>query len=170
MERPQVKVLYAIVFALFAQAAPAQTFESSLQAALCHDGYFEDAADRCSSISVDEGLTIETILDKSGAIIAHGTDEESAIFYLTASEDVPVGSIGHESSGEEYAILSDDESRADAAIEQKTIIAQIITAESPIEKLDSVVLDADELEPTRPTAAHTAASTSGAFEDDWTIE
>jgi hypothetical protein len=172
MEGTQVKLLYAIAFVLFPLAATAQTLDSSLLTALCHDDYFEDAVGRCSSISANEGLTVEAILEKYGAIIARGTDEESAIFYLTDPEDVPVGSIqsGHESPGDEYAILRDDYSRADATIEQSTITAQIITTESPIEKLDEAVFDADEVETTGPTAAHTPASTTGAVEDNQTIE
>jgi hypothetical protein len=172
MEGTQVKLLYAIAFVLFPLAAPAQTLDSSLLTALCHDDYFEDAAGRCSSISANEGLTVEAILEKYGAIIARGTEEESAIFYLTDPEDVPVGSIqsGHESPGDEYAILRDDYSRADATIEQSTITAQIITTESPIEKLDEAVFDADEVETTGPTAAHTPASTTGTVEDNQTIE
>src|SRR5262245_45979633 len=172
MEGTQVKLLYAIAFVLLPLAAPAQTLDSSLLTALCHDDYFENAAGRCSSISADEGLTVEAILEKYGAIVARGTDEESAIFYLTDPEDVPVGSIqsGHESPDDEYAILRDDDSRVDSTIEQSTITAQIITTEPPIAKFDDAVLDADEVETSGPTAAHTPASTSVTVEDNQTIE
>jgi len=104
--------------------------------------------------------------------LARGTDEDTAIFHLTDSEDVPVGSIQsvHESPDDEYAILRDDDSRADATIEQSMITAQIITTEPPIAKFDEAVLDADEVETTGPTAAHTPASTTGTVEDNQTIE
>ena len=161
-----MKLLYAIAFALFPLAAPAQTLDSSLLTALCHDDYFEDAAGQCSSVSADEGITVEAILERSGAISTRDTDDGVAIFYLTDPEDVPLGSIQprHESSTEE-AILRDEESTADATIEQSTIAAQIITTESPADIFSEAVLDPDEVETTGPTTALTPASTMGPIDE-----
>src|SRR5712671_1794286 len=102
MEGTQVKLLYAIAFALFPLAAPAQTLDSSLLTALCQNDYFEDAAGQCSSASADEGITVEAILENYGAIPTRDTDDEIAIFGLTDPEEVPVGSIQlrHESPTE----------------------------------------------------------------------
>jgi hypothetical protein len=167
-----VKLLYAMAFALFPLVAPAQTLDSSLLTALCHDDYFEDTAGQCSSISSDEGITDEAIGEKYGAIVTRDMDDDTATFYLTDSEDVLVGSIEprHESPSDQYVVLRDDESRADATIEESTIAAQIVTTESPVEKLGEAILDADEVATIGPHAAHTPASTTGTVEDDQTIK
>lgn len=68
-----MKLLYAMAFALFPLVAPAQTLDSSLLTALCHDDYFEDTAGQCSSISSDEGITDEAIGEKYGAIVPPAT-------------------------------------------------------------------------------------------------
>jgi hypothetical protein len=159
MEGTKVKLLYAIALALCPLAAPAQTLDSSLLTALCHDDYFEDTAGQCSSVSADEGITAEAILEKYGAIITRDTDD-------TDPDDVPVGSIQlQRESPTEEAILRDDESTADATIEQSTIAAQIITTELPADKLDEAVLDSDEVETTGPTTAHAPASMIGPIDE-----
>jgi hypothetical protein len=56
-----VKLLYAVAFAFFPLAAPAQTLDSSLLTALCHDDYFEDTAGQCRAMSAGEIQTIEAI-------------------------------------------------------------------------------------------------------------
>jgi hypothetical protein len=166
-----VKLLYAIPFVVFPLVASAQTLNSSRLTALCQDDHLENTAGRWSSISANE-LTFEAILEKSGALIARGTDEESAIFYLTDLEDVPVSSIhsGDETAGNRYAILRDDDSRADLVVEQRMIADQVITTESPTEKLDEAVIDTNETETTGPTAAHAPASTTGSVEHNQTID
>jgi hypothetical protein len=53
MEVTPVKLLYAMAFALFPLAAPAQSPDTSLLTALCNDDYFEDTAGQCKSLTLD---------------------------------------------------------------------------------------------------------------------
>jgi hypothetical protein len=74
-----LKVLYALVFVLLPFAAPAQSLDSSLVAALCHDDYFEDTTGQCITMATHQ-ITIESILEKYGMIITRDTDDEIANF------------------------------------------------------------------------------------------
>jgi hypothetical protein len=159
MEGTPVKLLYAIAFALFPLVAAAQTLDSSLLTALCHDDYFEDTAGQCTSAAA-EVITIEAILDKYGVIITDDTDDEIAILYLLPDPDVPVSSIQprQDSPTDEYAIKRDnDDSTSDATVEHGTISAQIVTVGSPLES-DEAVLYADDVATTGATAANAPAS------------
>ena len=82
-----MKLIYAVAFALFPLAAPAQTMDLSLLAALCHDDYFEDASGQC-------GSTIEAILEKYSVVVTRDTDNGLAVVFLGhPEEDRTVGSI-----------------------------------------------------------------------------
>ena len=157
-----MKLLCAIAFALLPLAASAQTLNSSLPTGLCHDNYFEDTAGQCNTISADEVLTIEAILEKYGAIITRDTDDEIAVFYLTDPEDIPVGSVQpwNESPTAEYSTRTDEESTADALVEQSATSAQIITTESPALRGEAV-LEADDVSITGPSAARKPAVAAG---------
>src|SRR5207253_2271856 len=88
-----VKLFAAIAFAFFPltapMAAPAPSPDTTLLTALCQDDYYEDTAGRCASISADELLTVEAILELNGVAIV--TDDELVAFF--DPEDTPVGSI-----------------------------------------------------------------------------
>ena len=161
-----MKLLCAIAFALLPLAASAQTLNSSLLTGLCHDNYFEDTAGQCNTISADEVLTIEAILEKYGAIITRDTDDEIAVFYLTDPEDIPVGSVQpwNESPTAEYSTRTDEELTADAVVEQSATSAQIITTESPALRGEAV-FEADDVSITGPSAAHKPAVAAGAAEE-----
>ena len=156
-----MKLLCAIAFALLPLAASAQTLNSSLPTGLCHDNYFEDTAGQCNTISADEVLTIEAILEKYGAIITRDTDDEIAVFF-TDPEDIPVGSVQlwNESPTAEYSTRTD----ADAVVEQSATSAQIITTESPALRGEAV-FEADDVSITGPSAAHKPAVAAGAAEE-----
>ena len=161
-----MKLLCAIAFALLPLAASAQTLNSSLLTGLCHDDYFEDTAGECNPISVDEVLTVEAILEKYGAIITRDTDDEIAVFYLTDPEDIPVGSVQpwNESPTAEYSTRTDEESTADAVVEQSATSAQIITTESPALRGEAV-FEADDVSITGPSAARKPAVAAGTAEE-----
>ena len=161
-----MKLLCAIAFALLPLAASAQTLNSSLLTGLCHDDYFEDTAGQCNPISADEVLTVEAILEKYGAIITRDTDDEIAVFYLTDPEDIPVGSVQpwNESPTAEYSTRTDEESTADAVVEQSATSAQIITTESPALRGEAV-FEADDVSITGPSAARKPAVAAGAAEE-----
>jgi hypothetical protein len=165
MESTPMKLLCAIAFALLPLAASAQTLNSSLLTGLCHDNYFEDTAGQCNTISADEVLTIEAILEKYGAIITRDTDDEIAVFF-TDPEDIPVGSVQpwNESPTAEYPTRTDEESTADAVVKQSATSAQIITTESPALRGEAV-FEADDVSITGPSAAHKPAVAAGAAEE-----
>ena len=160
-----MKLLCAIAFALLPLAASAQTLNSSLLTGLCYDDYFEDTAGQCNPISADEVLTIEAMLEKYGAIITRDTDDEIAVFYLTDPEDIPVGSVQawNDSPTAEYSTRTDEESTADAVVEQSATSAQIITTESPALRGETV-FEADDVF-TGPSAARKPAVAAGAAEE-----
>jgi hypothetical protein len=160
MEDPPVKLLYAIAFAFFPLAATAQTVDSSLLTALCHDDYFEDTAGQCRSVPTGEVLTIEAILEKYGAIVTRETDDESAIVYLTDPENLPSGTIRprSESPAAEHAILTDENDCADSPIEQEMIASRIVLPESQLAK--SAEAD-DDVTTTGPTTRHIPAVEAG---------
>jgi hypothetical protein len=58
MEGIPVKLIYAVAFALFQLAAPAQSLDSSLLTALCHDDYFEDTVGLCNAVLSGEVLLL----------------------------------------------------------------------------------------------------------------
>ena len=147
-----MKLLYAIAFALFPLAAPAQTPDSSSLTALCQDDYYEDTSGQCSAIFAGEVLTIEAILERYGAVvITRDGDEEIAGAFLSDPEDIPVGSINPPSEipAAEHAILTDENTGPDPAGELDTIASRIVAPDKP--QLETNADGADEIEVTGPT-------------------
>jgi hypothetical protein len=169
-----VKLSYAMAFALFPLATPAQSPDTLLLTALCDDDYFEDAAGQCKSLTAKEDLTIEAILAQHGEIISSDADDES-VFYLTNPEEVPVGAIRpRQATPSDNAIArEDDERTGDLTNNENTVAAQIITIESsevPHEKGEHVVADADDLGTNGPTPSGVAANTSILTDEDPMLE
>ncbi len=169
-----MKLIYAMAFALFPLTAPAQSPDTLLFTALCHDDYFEDTADQCKSFTAKEDLTIEAILAQHGEIISSDADDES-VFYLTDPEEVPVGAVRPRQviPSDNAVAREDDDRTADLTNKENTVAAQIITIESseaPQEKGEEVVADADEVATHGPTPAGVAANTSIPTEEDRTVE
>jgi len=157
-----VKLLYVTAFVLFPLAAPAQTFESSLLTALCHDDYFEDTTGQCKSLTAKEDLTFEAVLAQYGKIISSDAHDES-VFYLSDSEELPVGAIRPQSTPSDNAI--NDDRATDLTNEENTVAAQIVTTESPHEK----AVDAEDVATNGPIPAGVAANTSMLTEQDRTV-
>jgi hypothetical protein len=153
-----VKLLYAMAFALFPMTAPAQSPDTLLLTALCHDDYFEDTAGQCNA---KEDLTIEAILAHYGEIISSDADDES-VFYLTDPEEVPVGAIRPRQVTPSYNAVAreDDDRTADLTNKENTVAAQIITIES----------SKSPHETNGPTPAGVAANTSIVTDEDRTVK
>jgi hypothetical protein len=169
LEGNPVKLLYAVAFAMFPLAAPAQTLDSSLQAALCQDDYFEDTAGECSAISAGEVLTIEAVLVKYGAVVTQGTDDEIAHVFFEDPEETPVGSIDSrsESPTAEHAILTDDGLDAEPALKEETIASKIAT---PVPQLEITTEDADDIATTGPSAERSPAVAAAPVDDNPTVK
>jgi hypothetical protein len=122
-----------------------------LLTALCHDDYFEDTAGQCSTISAGEVVTIEAILERYGAVVARDANEEIAGAFLGDADEMPVGAINPPSEipAAEHAILTDENSGTDPAIELDTIASRIVPPENP--QLETNAEGADEIEVTGPT-------------------
>jgi hypothetical protein len=147
-----VKLLCAIIaLALSPLAAHAQTSESSLLLALCQADYSEDSADQCSAIYTGEVVTIEAILERYGAVVARDANEEITGTFLGDPDEMPVGAINPPSEfpAAEHAILTDEKSGTDPAIELDTIASRIVLPENP--QLETNAEGADEIEVTGPT-------------------
>jgi hypothetical protein len=155
-----VKLLYAMAFALFPLTAPAQSPDTLLLTALCHDDYFEDTAGRCNSVAAGEDLTVEAILADYGEIISSDADDESVFF--ADPEETPVGAIPPRrvTPSDNALGRNDDESTADLTNPENAVAAQIITVGSPHENDEDVRADADGLGATGSTPAGISASTS----------
>ena len=147
-----MKLLYAITaFALFPLAAPAQTLDSSLLTAMCHADYSEDSGGQCSAIYTGEVVTIEAILERYGAVVTRDADEQITGAFLSDPDEMPVGAITlpSEIPVAEHAILTDENSGTDPAIELDTIASRIVAPEKP--QLETNADGADEIEVTGPT-------------------
>jgi len=166
-----VKLLYAMAFALFPLAAPGQSPDTLLLTALCHDDYFEDTAGQCKSLTAKEDLTIEAILAQHGEMISSDADDES-VFYLTDPEEVPVGAIQpRQVTPSDSTIAREDDDRTGYITKnENTVAAQIITIESPHEKREEVVAEADEVATNGPTPTGVAANTSIVTDEDRTVK
>ena len=165
-----MKLLYAIAFALFPLAAPAQTPDSSSLTALCQDDYYEDTSGQCSAISASEVLTIEAILERYGAVvIARDADEEIAGAFLADPEDIPVGSINlpSEIPAAEHAILTDENSGTDPTVELDTVASHIVTPEA---QLQTSAEAEDEIVATGPTARRIPAVATEPIPDNLVVE
>src|SRR5262245_7665812 len=117
-----------MAFALFPLTAPAQSPDTLLLTALCHDDYFEDTAGKCKSLTAKDGLTIEAILAQHGEIISSDADDES-VFYLTDPEEVSVGAIRPRqvTPSDSTIAREDDDRTGDVTNNENTVTAQIIT-------------------------------------------
>jgi hypothetical protein len=139
-----VKLFAAIAFAFFPfsapMAAPAPSSDSALLTALCQDDYYEDTTGRCASIYAGELLTVEAILELNGVAIVK--DDELVVFF-DDPEDTPVGSIlpRNEASLDQHAVVTNDESKIQPAIEQDTVTARVVPAEPQLETAEECVED-----------------------------
>jgi hypothetical protein len=157
-----VKLMYAVAFALFPLAAPAQTMDSSLLSALCYDDYFEDASGQC-------GSTIQAFLEKHGVVVTRDTDDGLALVFLAnPEEERALGSIRIESPAAEQAILTDDDCIDDEPAGGRNIIAYQITTPGP--QLEKVAEDADDVATTGPAAKLHPAVAPVSVDDDPTNE
>ena len=163
MEGSPVKLLYAVVFTSFPLAAPAQTQDPSILAAVCNDDHCDDAIQG----SAAEVFSIEAILEKYCAAVTRNTDDEVA--FLNDPEDMPVGSIEPptEIPAAEHAIWTDDDLCANRAVEEGTIASQIITPEPALEKVSE---DANDIETTGPTTRPIPAVAAAPIDESPTIE
>ena len=163
MEGSPVKLLYAVVFTSFPLAAPAQTQDPSILAAVCNDDHCDDAIQG----SAAEVFSIEAILEKYCAAVTRNTDDEVA--FLNDPEDVPVGSIEPPTviPAAEHAIWTDDDLCANRAVEEGTIASQIITPEPQLEKVSE---DANDIETTGPTTRPIPAVAAAPIDESPTIE
>ena len=167
-----MKLLCAIAFVLIPFAAPAQSLDSSLLAALCADDYFEDSAGQCSTIHADK-ITIESILEKYGVIIVRDTDDEVAVLRPSDPDDVPVSSIRprNEGAAVDDSILADDEPTGDATIVESATSTQVMATEATLERHDETIREADEVAITGPNGArHVADSAIERGEENRTVE
>jgi hypothetical protein len=160
-----VKLLYAVVFALFPLAAPAQTQDPSILAAVCNDDHCDDSIQG----SAAEVFSIEAILDEYCAVVTCNTEDEVATVFLNDPEDVPVGSIEPPTviPAAEHAIWTDDDLCANRAVEEGTIASQIITPEPALEKVSE---DANDIETTGPTTRPIPAVVAAPIGESPTIE
>jgi hypothetical protein len=165
MEGSPVKLLYAVVFALFPLAAPAQTQDPSILAAVCNDDHCDDSIQG----SAAEVFSIEAILDEYCAVVTCNTEDEVATVFLNDPEDVPVGSIEPPTviPAAEHAIWTDDDLCANRAVEEGTIASQIITPEPALEKISE---DANDIETTGPTTRPIPAVVAAPIGESPTIE
>jgi hypothetical protein len=166
-----VKLLYAMAFTLFPLAAPAQSLDTLLLTALCHDDYFEDTAGQCKALTAKEDLTLEAILAQYGEIISSDANDES-VFYLTDPEEVPVGAIRpRQSTRSDNAIArEDDDGTAGLTNEENTVAAQIITLESSHKKIEHVDADGDDVATNGATPVGVATNTGILSDEDCTVE
>ena len=160
-----MKLLYAVVFALFPLAAPAQTQDPSILAAVCNDDHCDDSIQG----SAAEVFSIEAILDEYCAVVTCNTEDEVATVFLNDPEDVPVGSIEPPTviPAAEHAIWTDDDLCANRAVEEGTIASQIITPEPALEKVSE---DANDIETTGPTTRPIPAVVAAPIGESPTIE
>ena len=69
-----MRLLYAVAFALFPLAAPAQTLDPPTLAAVGNGDHFDDSGTQGLTISAGDVLSIEAILEKYGAAVVRDTD------------------------------------------------------------------------------------------------
>jgi hypothetical protein len=162
-----VKLIYAAVFAFFPLAAPAQTLDSSLLSALCNDDdYYEG---QCSA---GEVLSVESILEKYGAVVKPDTGDDLADFFVSDPDDVPVGSdsprTGTPPAEPAILTLPDDNCLDNEPAGERDAIASQITAPEP--QLEKVAEhDEEDITITGPAAnriSGVAAAASAAVQDD----
>jgi len=165
MEGSPVKLLYAVVFTSFPLAAPAQTQDPSILAAVCNDDHCDDAIQG----SAAEVFSIEAILEKYCAVATCNTEDGVATVFLNDPEDVPVGSIEPptEIPAAEHAIWTDDHLGANPVVEEGTIASQIVTPELQLEKVSE---DANDIETTGPTTRPIPAVAAAPIDESPTIE
>jgi hypothetical protein len=158
-----LKLLYTIAFALFPLTALAQTPDTLLLTALCHDDYFEDMAGQCRSLTAKEDLTIEEILAHYGEIISSDANDES-VFYFADPEDVPVGAIRprQDTPSDDPIAREDDDRTAD--LTKESTAAQSVTIEFSHARGEQAVPNTDEF------AASGRTPTGILTDEDRTVE
>jgi hypothetical protein len=156
-----VKLLYAIAFALFPLAAPAQTPNSSLLTALCHNDYYEDTSGQCSAISAGDVLPIDVILERYGAVvIARDADEDIAGAFLADREETPIGSINPPSEIPEN-------SGTEPTVGVETVASHIVAPEA---QLQTNAEGEDDIVATGPTVRRIPAVATEPIPDDMAVE
>ena len=155
-----MKLLYAIAFALFPLAAPAQTPDSSSLTALCQDDYYEDTSGQCSAIFAGEVLTIEAILERYGAVVARDANEEIAGAFLGDPDEVPVGAINPPSEIPEN-------SGAEPTVGVETVASHIVAPEA---QLQTNAEGEDDIVATGPTVRRIPAVATEPIPDDMAVE
>ena len=160
-----MKLIYAVAFALFPLAAPAQTLVSSTPAAVCND----DHCDEAGRGSAPEVFSVEAILEKYSAVVTRDTDDEIAGVFTSDPAEIPVGSIRprSESHTAENAILTDDDFNDEPTGGLETIASKIA---APEVQLDRTVEDADDVAITGPTPQRIPAVAATPVDDNPTIE
>jgi hypothetical protein len=161
-----VKLLYAVAFAFFPLAAPAQTLDPPTLAAVCNDDHCDDSANQ--GLAAGDVLSIEAILEKYSAVVMRDTDDELAGVFTSEPEGLPVGSTNprSETPVAEHAILMDDECGDEPAGGRDTIASQITSPEPQLERVADV---ADDVATTGP-GKHISAVAAASVDDDATIE
>jgi hypothetical protein len=163
-----VRLLYAVAFALFPLAAPAQTLDPPTLAAVCNDDHCDDSGNQGLTISADDVLSIEAILEKYGAAVVRDTDDELAGVFTSDPESLSVGSINHAAIPvAEHAILLEDDCGDEPTSGRDTIASHIA---SPEPQLERVADDADDVATTGPTGKYIPAVAVAPVDDDATIE
>ncbi|MFL6795825.1 MAG: hypothetical protein ACJ8F3_00260 [Xanthobacteraceae bacterium] len=161
-----MKVLYAIAFALFPLTAPAQSLDTLLLTALCHDDYFEDAGGQCKALAAAEDVTFEAIVSTYGEIVSDDA-AEAIVSILIDSGDEPVGTIQPRVSPLNNGLAADDdETSADRPSLNNTVSTHIETIEFPREQDQDLIADASEVATTGPVPAGPAISEAAPFEEN----
>ena len=165
-----MRLLYAVAFALFPLAAPAQTLDPPTLAAVCNDDHCDDSGNQGLTISAGDVLSIEAILEKYSTVVTRDTDDEIAVVFTSDPDNSSVGSIHPHSASPtaEHAILADDDcGDNEPAGGRATVASQLVT---PPPQLESVTGDIDDVATTGPTAGRIPAVAATSVNDDATIE
>ncbi len=164
-----MRLLYAVAFALFPLAAPAQTLDPPTLAAVCNDDHCDDSGNQGLTISAGDVLSIEAILEKYGAAFVRDMDDELAGVFRSDLESLSVGSINprRDTPVAEHAILMEDDCGDEPMSGRDTIASQIA---SPDPQLERVADDAEDVATTGPTGKHIPGVAAASVDDDATIE
>jgi hypothetical protein len=164
-----VKLLYAVAFAFFPLAVPAQTLDPPTLAAVCNDDHCDDTANQGLIISAGDAMSIEAIREKYSAVVMWDSDDEFTGVFTSDPEGPPVGSInpGSEIPVAENAISMNDDCGDEPAGGRNTIASQIT---SPEPQLERVADDAEDVAITGPTGKRIPAVAAASVDDDATIE
>ena len=143
-------------------AAPAQTQDPSILAAVCNDDHCDDA----NQGSAAEVFSIEAILEKYCAVVTRNTEDEIAIVFLNDPEDMPVGNRQRKflprSMRSGLTMISAPIRRS-----KRTRLASQITTPEP--QLEKVSEDANDIETTGPTTRPIPAVAAAPIDESPTI-